>query len=97
MTKQDKQKNNKASLKNIKAQLKRRDEKILRMSEEIKMLREEVKKKQVADMDLLRKNMEILSRDTSSPNSSSDTHSLSDVQRTVALEILSKLLKSLPS
>lgn len=93
MARQDRQKGNKASLKNTKAQLKRRDEKILRMKEEIEMLRKEVKKKRVADTDLLRKNMEILSRDTSSLNSSSDTHSLSDAQRTAALEILSKLLK----
>ena len=94
MTKTDKEKRLKGSLKNAKAKLQRREARIAKLEARIADMEAELKKNatsHVMDQDL--KSITREYRDISSRNSSSDTPSCSDAKQMQALEMLSRLLK----
>lgn len=94
MTKTDKEKRLKSSLKNTKAQLKRRDERIAKLKARIADLEAEAKKKAKSHvMDQALRSITREYQDISSRSSSSDTLSCSDAKQMQALEMLSRLLK----
>ena len=95
MTKSDKNKQHKSSLKNTKAQLKRREAKIARLEARNSQLEAEAKKKEKDK--LMEQNLRSITKryqDISSPNLSSKSLSQSDAQQMQALEILLRFLKS---
>lgn len=94
MTKTDKAKCLKSSLKNVKAQLKRRNERIAKLEARIADMEAEAKKKAASHvMDQALKSITREYQDISSRNSSSDTPSCSDAKQMQALEMLLRLLK----
>ena len=94
MTKTDKEKRLKSSLKNTRAKLKRREERIAELEAKIADMEAEAKKKAAGHvMDQSLKSITREYRDISSRNSSSDTPSCSDAKQMQALEILSRLLR----
>lgn len=94
MTKTDRNKSLKSSLKNTKAQLKRRDNRIARLEARIADMEAESKKKATSHvMGQALKSITREYQDISSRNSSSDTPSCSDAKQMQALEMLSRLLK----
>ena len=94
MTKTDRNKSLRSSLKNTKAQLKRRDNRIARLEARIADMEAESKKKATSHvMGQALKSITREYQDISSRNSSSDTPSCSDAKQMQALEMLSRLLK----